>query len=134
MQYWSWILTAVGVVGLRLAGRHNRLGWAVGLGAQGLWIAYALATRQYGFLFSAVAYGWAYGTNLRDWKKRDDAPSSEPAVETVTVGDERLATFRLDWENNMVRAWWGCILEGTKAPVYRNGIRLVRDPEAEKLS
>jgi hypothetical protein len=34
--YWSWLLTAVGVLGLWLAGSGRKLGWAVGLGAQGL--------------------------------------------------------------------------------------------------
>lgn len=68
MQYWSWILTAVGVVGLWLAGRRNPLGWAVGLGAQGLWLAYALSTQQYGFLFSAMAYGTVYTKNFLSWR------------------------------------------------------------------
>lgn len=68
-QYWSWILTAVGVFGLWLAGRRNRAGWAVGLSAQGLWVAYALSTGQHGFLLSAAAYGWVYLKNFRGWKK-----------------------------------------------------------------
>lgn len=70
MQWWSWILTAVGVFGLWLAGRGTPWGWAVGIGAQGLWIAYALSTEQYGFLVSAGAYGWVYVTNFRKWRKR----------------------------------------------------------------
>ncbi|QBZ71910.1 PnuC-like nicotinamide riboside transporter [Streptomyces phage Kradal] len=74
MQWWSWILTAVGVFGLWLAGRRNPLGWAVGLGAQGLWIAYALTSSQYGFLVSAGAYGWVYTVNLRKWRQDHRAP------------------------------------------------------------
>jgi hypothetical protein len=66
-MWWSWILTAVGVTGLYLAGRHNKIGWAIGLGAQLLWVAYAISTKQYGFLVSATAYGWVYATNLRKW-------------------------------------------------------------------
>jgi hypothetical protein len=77
VQYWSWILTAVGVFGLWLAGRRNRLGWAVGLGAQVLWVAYALATKQYGFLVSAFAYSWVYATNLGRW-------ATAPAVSPVS--------------------------------------------------
>lgn len=69
-QWWSWALTAVGVTGLYFAGSRKRLGWAIGVGAQGLWIAYALATRQYGFLVSAGAYGWVYGRNFRRWKEK----------------------------------------------------------------
>lgn len=74
-QLWSWILTAVGVTGLYIAGRKSWLGWAIGLGAQFLWITYALATRQYGFLASAAAYGWVYAKNLRSWRAPD--PSKE---------------------------------------------------------
>lgn len=81
MGYWSWILTAVGVFGLRLAGRHNPLGWAVGLGAQGLWIAYALTTRQYGFLVSAGAYGWVYARNFTAWRQTPSESDSR-ACET----------------------------------------------------
>lgn len=48
--WWSWLLTAVGVFGLYLAGRRIWWAWFVGLGAQGLWVAYALASEQHGFL------------------------------------------------------------------------------------
>lgn len=66
-QWWSWLLTAVGVFGIYLAGRKSKAGWAVGLGAQTLWIAYAVATRQWGFIVSALAYGWVYGRNWLRW-------------------------------------------------------------------
>lgn len=68
-QYWSWLLTAVGVFGLWLAGRRNVYGWAVGIAAQGLWIAYATATEQWGFYVSALAYGWVYVKNFRAWRR-----------------------------------------------------------------
>lgn len=64
---WSYLLTAVGVTGLLLAGSKRKLGWAIGLGAQVLWIAYALATEQYGFLISAVVYGTVYARNWWRW-------------------------------------------------------------------
>lgn len=65
--YWSWVLTAVGVTGLYLAGRKVWWAWFVGLGAQVLWIAYALVTEQYGFIVAAFAYGWVYAVNGRKW-------------------------------------------------------------------
>ncbi|MFE9921571.1 hypothetical protein ACFYQA_08310 [Streptomyces sp. NPDC005774] len=68
IAWWSWLLTAVGVTGLYFAGRKRALGWAIGLGAQVLWVAYALSTRQYGFLVSAFAYGWVYAKNFRAWR------------------------------------------------------------------
>ena len=64
---WSYTLAAVGVFGIWLAGRRNLYGWAVGLGAQVLWIAYALATSQPGFIVSALAYGAVYGRNWWKW-------------------------------------------------------------------
>lgn len=64
---WSLLLAAVGVLGLWGAGRPDtRLaGWLVGLGAQALWVVYAVTTDQYGFLLSAGAYGAVYWRNVR---------------------------------------------------------------------
>lgn len=62
---WSWLLAAVGLVGLWLAGSGRRGGWAVGIAAQGLWIAYAVATAQWGFIATAVAYAAVYARNWR---------------------------------------------------------------------
>lgn len=67
-MWWSWVLTAVGVTGLFLAGSRRTVGWAIGFGAQVLWFAYAITTHQYGFIVSAFAYGWVYARNLRKWK------------------------------------------------------------------
>lgn len=68
--WWSYLLAAVGVLGLYLAGRRNRWGWFVGLAAQVLWIAYALITTQYGFLVSALAYASVYASNFLKWKRK----------------------------------------------------------------
>lgn len=70
---WSWVLMVVGVLGLYLAGKKRAVGWAVGLGAQVLWVAYALTTHQYGFLVSALVYGWVYGRNFIAWHKEEGA-------------------------------------------------------------
>lgn len=64
---WSYSLAAVGILGIWLAGRRNLWGWAVGCGAQVLWIVYALVTDQYGFIVSALAYGVVYGRNWLRW-------------------------------------------------------------------
>lgn len=70
--WWSWLLTGVGVTGLFLAGSKRALGWALGVAAQGFWIAYALATAQYGFLLSALVYGWVYMRNWLKWRKESN--------------------------------------------------------------
>lgn len=69
LQLWSWLLAAVGILGIYLAGRKRAVGWLVGVGAQGLWLAYAVATRQWGFLVTAVAYATIYGKNWLDWRR-----------------------------------------------------------------
>jgi hypothetical protein len=71
MGWWSWALTAAGVTGLWLAGQKNMWGWAVGLAAQPLWMAYGLITDQYGFVVSGLVYGAAYARNfVRWWRER----------------------------------------------------------------
>lgn len=70
--WWSWLLTAVGVTGLWLAGSRKGVGWAIGVGAQVLWISYALATMQLGFLASALVYGSVYARNMIKWKREKE--------------------------------------------------------------
>lgn len=72
-QWWSWMLTAIGVTGLFFAGSSRKLGWAIGLGAQVLWIAYAIATHQWGFIASALAYGTVYARNWLRWRASERA-------------------------------------------------------------
>jgi len=66
-MWWSWVLSAVGVVGLIFAGSKLKIGWAIGLFAQVLWIIYALVSHQWGFLVSAFAYGYVYARNWWKW-------------------------------------------------------------------
>lgn len=70
---WSYLLTAVGVVGLLLAGRKNLWGWAICIGSQGLWAAYAVTTHQLGFLISSGIYSAVYGKNFVAWRKERTA-------------------------------------------------------------
>lgn len=66
---WSYLLMAVGVLGLYLAGKKNVWGWAVGFAAQFLWFTYALVTHQYGFIVSSVVYGAVYARNWSQWRR-----------------------------------------------------------------
>lgn len=76
MIIWSAVLTVVGVLGLYLAGRKNRLGWLLNLGAQVLWMIYAVQTGQWPFVVSSLAYSWVYLKNYRTWA---DDPSRAQA-------------------------------------------------------
>jgi hypothetical protein len=66
----------IGVTGIYVAGRKNKAGWAIGLGAQFLWIAYAFVTKQYGFLVSAFVYGYFYANNFVKWWREEHAERS----------------------------------------------------------
>ncbi|MET7668992.1 hypothetical protein [Micromonospora luteifusca] len=79
-QLWSWLLMAVGVTGLYLAGKRSWTGWAVGLAAQLLWLAYAITTEQWGFLVSCFAYGAIYIRNLLAWIRPTPPAATESEV------------------------------------------------------
>jgi hypothetical protein len=44
------------------------VGWTIGLLTEPLWVAYAIATSQWGFLLNAVPYAVVYAVNLRTWR------------------------------------------------------------------
>lgn len=78
---WSFVLAAVGIAGIYLAGKKSKWGWGLGLAAQVLWLIFAVVTAQYGFILTAVAYGAVYGKNLYQWHREDShnvEPTSEP--------------------------------------------------------
>lgn len=59
LPVFCWALAGAGVTGTFLAGRGISWGWLILVGLQPLWITYAVATAQYGFIFAALAYGGA---------------------------------------------------------------------------
>lgn len=69
MEWWSWVLAAIGVSGIFFVGQKTIWGWLVLLANEVLWTVYAIATEQYGFIFSAVAYGIVYIRSFLHWRK-----------------------------------------------------------------
>lgn len=67
--YGSWVLAVIGVAGIYFVGRKDKWGWFVLLFNECLWIAYALATKQYGFILSALAYAAVYIRSYIHWSK-----------------------------------------------------------------
>lgn len=67
--YWSYVLTIVGVTGMYLVGKKLWWAWWIGTSAQILWLAYAVVTEQWGFIFAALAYGWVQGKNAVQWTR-----------------------------------------------------------------
>lgn len=67
----SFVIATIGITAMFLAGydgRRRAAGWALGLLNQVIWIGYALATQQYGFIIGAVVYGAVMVRNL--WRMR----------------------------------------------------------------
>ncbi|WNT45143.1 membrane protein [Gordonia phage OlgasClover] len=89
MEWWSWLLTSVGMTGIFLTTQKKIAGFAIGLGAQCLWIVYATTTSQYGFIFSAFGYGTINAIGLwkwnRDSKKEALMGDPPPIPEGVTL-------------------------------------------------
>jgi hypothetical protein len=83
MGYWSYLLAAVGVTGIFLVGRKDIWGWLVLSTNEFIWIAYALATDQYGFIIMALAYLAVYIKSYIGWK-------SEAKMKKVL-------THKMDW-------------------------------------
>ena len=86
---WSFVLAAVGIAGIYLAGKKSKWGWGLGLGAQILWLIFAIVTAQYGFILTAVAYGAVYGKNLWQWHREESKRGSDGLTDS-----ERLAAAR----------------------------------------
>ena len=70
-QYWSWLLAVRGVAGIFLVGRKTIWGWLILCVNECIWILYALATKQYGFIVMAVAYALVYIKSYMQWRKDD---------------------------------------------------------------
>lgn len=66
----SIVLEVVGMIGLWFAGSRPRWGWAIGVAVQPLWVAYSLATKQYGFILGSFAYG---AVSARNWRRAKQA-------------------------------------------------------------
>jgi hypothetical protein len=66
---WSWVLAVIGVCGIFLVGQKTIWGWLILCVNECLWIAYALSTKQYGFIAMAVAYATIYIRSYIHWRK-----------------------------------------------------------------
>jgi len=98
MQYWSWILATIGVTGIFFVGRKVMWAWLLLLLNECLWIMYAVTTKQYGFIFAAVAYGIVYIKSFIHWRN-DDAISESAVEENKLVPDvNKLMEKQRDFE------------------------------------
>lgn len=86
---WSFVLAAVGIAGIYLAGKKSKWGWALGLAAQVLWLIFAVATAQYGFILTAVSYGAVYGKNLWQWHREEPKAGSDGLTSSERLRTEK---------------------------------------------
>lgn len=84
-MWWSVVLAVIGVLGLYLTTRKMAAGYAVGVGVQVLWITYAVVTAQYGFIFSALAFGAVNALGFYKWKTEGNE------VETIVMRSTPIA-------------------------------------------
>ena len=78
MGYWSYVLAAIGVTGIFFVGRKTIWGWLVLCINEVIWIAYALATKQYGFIIMALAYTAVYIKSYMGWKSEAESGTPVP--------------------------------------------------------
>lgn len=89
---WSWVLAVIGVTGIFFVGRKTIWGWLVLLVNECLWIVYAVTTKQYGFIFAAIAYGIVYIKSYLLWRREAEkdpvsTPSEGRAVRESIIKD-----------------------------------------------
>jgi len=75
-NYGSWVLAFSGVAAIYFVGRKQIWAWIWATCNEAMWIYYAIMTKQYGFIFAAIAYSVVYIKSYRHWRYLDsDKPS-----------------------------------------------------------
>jgi hypothetical protein len=78
-SWWSWLLFVNGAFGLWLYTVRPKIGPWFNIAGQGVWIAYAIATRQWGFIASAVTYVSIFSWMLWKAHKKKEHSGGHPA-------------------------------------------------------
>lgn len=76
MEWASYLLAAVSLFTTWQLGRKKSWGWLVATGQQVLWLAYAVATGQYGFVVTALVFAPLSMHNYVKWR-RDEVKARE---------------------------------------------------------
>ena len=80
------ILALWGAAGMYVAGKGQWKGWARGLAAQPVWVAFALVVHSWPLVLSPLLYGTVYGRNLWRWyreaklKRCTEAGTHQPVI------------------------------------------------------
>jgi hypothetical protein len=64
------VLATVELIGMYMAAKRHRWGWAVLVVDQALWFAYAIVTGQWGFLATATVWGAMFLGDHMAWNDK----------------------------------------------------------------
>lgn len=67
-QHLPWLLSAITIYTMFLAGDRNRHTWAVGLANQAFWLIWIIASASWGLLPMNFALWVVYGRNHIKWQ------------------------------------------------------------------
>lgn len=79
------VLSIWGALGMYIAGKGQWKGWAMGLAAQPIWLAFAFAVDSWPLAFSPLLYGTVYARNLWRWKTGKLKPKGRPLIAAKIV-------------------------------------------------
>ena len=66
--YLPWVLSAITIYSMLLAGNKRRGAWAVGLVNQALWLVWIIVTSAWGLLPMNIALWFVYSRNYMKWR------------------------------------------------------------------
>lgn len=84
--YLPYLMSAVTIIQLYLAGRKDARNWLLGLGNQTLWLTWIVTTEAWGLLPMTGALLIIYTRNYRLWTR--------PAAQAVAKSDSSIDTLR----------------------------------------
>jgi len=65
-----YVLSAIGVTAMLIIGAGRWYGWIIAFANECLWLGFAFATKQYGFIVGATVYGSVNAYNAHRWYKK----------------------------------------------------------------
>ena len=66
-DYLPWLLSAITIYSMWLAGERSKYTWLIGLANQALWLVWIFATQAWGLLPMNLALWFVYGRNHWKW-------------------------------------------------------------------
>lgn len=67
-QVLPWVISALTITAMHLAGNKSRHAWTLGLFNQTLWTAWVVHTESWGLLVTVAGMIFVYTRNLRKWR------------------------------------------------------------------